>query len=75
MTVKQLNGNTMKVYCVFEDYTSSYPEDCGETLVKIFDSKEKAESFIKEQEELGHYYYDDEYECALHGIVKEFNVF
>lgn len=66
----------MKVYCVFEVYTSSYPEDNEKTLVKIFDSKEKAESFIKEQKESNHYYdYDEEYECSLHGIVVEFNVF
>lgn len=64
----------MKVYCVFEDYTSPYPEDCGKTLVKIFDSKEKAESFIKEQEESGEYYDDEEYECSLHGVIIEYNV-
>ena len=74
MTVKQLNGNTMKVYCVFDVYTSSYPEDCGETLEKIFDSKEKAESFIEKQKESNYYYYDEEYECSLQGIIKVFDV-
>lgn len=65
----------MKVYCVFEEYASMFPEDCERTLVKIFDSKEKAESFIKKQKELNHYYdYDEEYECSLQGIVKEFDV-
>lgn len=66
---------TMKVYCVFEVYTSPYPEDYGKTLEKIFDSREKAESFIEEQKESNRYYYDEEYECSLQGIIEEFNVF
>ena len=64
----------MKVYCVFDDYTSPYPEDCGKTLGKIFDSKEKAESYIEEQKESGYYYFDEEYECSLQGIIIPFDV-
>lgn len=64
----------MKVYCVFEQYTCSYPEDCSKTLKKIFDSREKAESYIEEQKSSNHYYFDEEYECSLQGIIEEFDV-
>lgn len=64
----------MKVYCVFDVYTSPYPEDWRDTLEKIFDSKEKAESYIEKQKESGHYYCDEEYECSLQGIIKVFDV-
>lgn len=59
----------MKVYCVFDVYTSSYPEDNEKTLVKIFDSEEKAESFIEK-----HYYFNEECKCSLQGIIEEFDV-
>lgn len=65
---------TMKVYCVFEVYTSPYPEDWGKTLVKVFDSRKNAESFIEEQKESDRYYYDEEYECSLQGVIEEFDV-
>ena len=64
----------MKVYCVFEVYTSPYPEDYSKTLEKIFDSEEKAESYIEEQKKSGHYYFDEEFECSLQGVIEVFNV-
>lgn len=64
----------MKVYCVFEDYDGPYPEDCRSTLVKIFDSIEKAESFIKEQTEKERYFYDEKYDYSLDGRIEEWNL-
>lgn len=64
----------MKVYCIFEDYNAPYPEDSKSTLVKIFDSIEKANAFIEEQTKKERYFYDEEYDCSLSGRIKEWDV-
>lgn len=64
----------MKVYCIFEDYDTQYPEDSKSTLVKICDSIEKANAFIKEQIKNERYFEDEEYCYSLSGRIEERNI-
>ena len=51
----------MKVYIVWEENGyESYMEEYEVQLVKIFNSEEKAQQFILEQENSALYFYDEE---------------
>lgn len=51
----------MKVYLVWEENGyESFMEEYSVDLIKIFDSEEKAQQFILEQENSSLYYYDEE---------------
>lgn len=64
----------MKVYCVFEEYKSIYPEDYEFKLVQIFDSIKKANAFVEEETTKGRYYEDEENDISLTGIVVGWDV-
>lgn len=65
----------MKVYCVFECYENGYPEDREYKLIKIYDSKIKAQNFVNEQNTNGYFYIDEKYDCSLTGEIVEMEVY